>query len=652
MKNEFVLAFNEVLEEKGLPKETILEALAHALVSAYRKSTNVSSAQDIKALINLDHGEFLILAEKEVVESVQNDLTEVTLDVAKQFDADAEIGDLVMVDSTPEDFGRVAAQNARQVIQEKIRQAEYAAQIEYYEKQLGEIISGIVQASNSQGMTIGLELNAEGTMPRKELIPFERFRVHDRVRALVAEIKETGRGPQIILSRTHRDFLRRLLENEVPEIFHGVVEIRSIAREPGHRAKVAVSASQQGIDPVGACVGQRGVRIQAIVRELHDEKIDVIEWNADPTAFIAKAISPARVNGVYLKEGVDGSKNALVVVPEDQLSLAIGRDGQNARLAAKLTGWRIDIKSLPESVSDWLFALQNKEEYKELAKEETEVVAQIEDIMARKADGRVITPEEYDVMSKFNDRLEGYATRKQQAEIEKQQKIHDEAMATIPQGAFELDLSDLNLPANIIEALVEAGFDNAGKLVFTSKIDENALLEISGVGPKTLEIINEFAEKLPDLVPEPEEPEEEVVEAEAVEEAAAAEEEQPVEEESKEEAEAEAEMTEEASAEAKVEESAVPVEEGEEKPSGDMSFDELFKIDSEKYEPVDENLEEDDEEEEDEVDEDGKPTGKKKKKKKKTKKYRELEYDPDRDIVISKKKHKRDENDWGGWVDV
>ena len=651
MKNEFVLAFNEVLEEKGLPKETILEALAHALVSAYRKSTNVSSAQDIKALINLDHGEFLILAEKEVVESVQNDLTEVTLDVAKQFDADAEIGDLVMVDSTPEDFGRVAAQNARQVIQEKIRQAEYAAQIEYYEKQLGEIISGIVQASNSQGMTIGLELNAEGTMPRKELIPFERFRVHDRVRALVAEIKETGRGPQIILSRTHRDFLRRLLENEVPEIFHGVVEIRSIAREPGHRAKVAVSASQQGIDPVGACVGQRGVRIQAIVRELHDEKIDVIEWNADPTAFIAKAISPARVNGVYLKEGVDGSKNALVVVPEDQLSLAIGRDGQNARLAAKLTGWRIDIKSLPESVSDWLFALQNKEEYKELAKEETEVVAQIEDIMARKADGRVITPEEYDVMSKFNDRLEGYATRKQQAEIEKQQKIHDEAMATIPQGAFELDLSDLDLPANIIEALVEAGFDNAGKLVFTSKIDENALLEISGVGPKTLEKINEFAEKLPDLVPEPEEPEEEVVEAEAVEEAAAAEEEQPVEEESKEDAEAEAEMTEEATAEAKVEESAVPVEEGEEKPSGDMSFDELFKIDSEKYEPVDENLEEDDEEE-DEVDEDGKPTGKKKKKKKKTKKYRELEYDPDRDIVISKKKHKRDENDWGGWVDV
>ena len=185
-------------------------------------------------------------------------------------------------------------------IQQKIRDAENEAQIAYYEKQLGEIISGVVQAANSTGLTIALELNAEGAMPRKEMIPKEHFRVHDRVRGLVAEIKESGRGPQIVLSRTHRDFLRRLLENEVPEIYHGVVEIRSIAREPGQRAKVAVSAAQQGIDPVGACVGQRGVR-KAIVRELHDEKIDVIEWNSDPTVFISKAISPARVNGVYLR---------------------------------------------------------------------------------------------------------------------------------------------------------------------------------------------------------------------------------------------------------------------------------------------------------------------------------------------------------------
>jgi N utilization substance protein A len=658
MKNEFVLAFNEVLEDKGLPKETILEALAHALVSAYRKSTNVSSAQDIKALINLDEGEFSILAEKEVVESVQNDMTEVDLKTAKKFDAEANIGDLVMVDSTPENFGRVAAQNARQVIQEKIRQAEYAAQIEYYEKQLGEIISGIVQASNSQGMTIGLELNAEGTMPRKEMIPYERFRIHDRVRALVAEIKETGRGPQIILSRTHRDFLRRLLENEVPEIFHGVVEIRSIAREPGHRAKVAVSTTQQGIDPVGACVGQRGVRIQAIVRELHDEKIDVIEWNSDPTAFIAKAISPARVNGVYLKESIDGSKNALVVVPEDQLSLAIGRDGQNARLAAKLTGWRIDIKSLPESVSDWLFALQNNADLKELAEEEKEATAQVEDIMARKADGRVITPEEYDVMIKFNDRLESYATRKQQAELKEQKQLRDEALESIPQGAFDLDISESGLPANIIEALIEAGFGTAGKLVLTSKIEPDALLEVSGFGPKSLEKIAEFAEKLPDLVPEPEEVEEVVEEQEALVEEAEVE---PAAEEAVEEAEPETaeEITAEAGEEEEVAAEGVEVEaeaeaeaeeKAEEPASEELSFEEMFSIKSDSFEPEEvETEEEDDDDEDEDTEAKDKPSKKKKKKKQRVKRFRELEYDPDLDRVVAKKKHKRDDSSWNEW---
>ncbi len=505
MKNEFALAFNEVLEEKGLPKETILDALAQALVSAYRKSVNASNAQDIKARINLDKGEFAILVEKEVVESVENDLTEVTLDKAIISDPNAQLGDVVMVDSTPEDFGRVAAQQARQVIQQKIRDAENQAQVSYYEKQLGEIISGVVQATNAQGLTIALELNAEGSMPRKEMIPREHFRIHDRVRAVIAEIKESGRGPQIILSRTHRDFLRRLLENEVPEIFHGVVEIRSISREPGQRAKVAVSATQQGIDPVGACVGMRGVRIQTIVRELHDEKIDVIEWNADPTLFISKAISPARVNGVYLRETVDGQKNALVVVPEDQLSLAIGRDGQNARLAAKLTGWRIDIKSLPESISDWLFNLQNKEELKEIAIEEKEAIVQAEEIMSRKAEGRVISPEEYDTLAAFNDRLERRSVRKQQEKFEKYQKMHKEAFDLLPKGAFEIGIEGTGLPLNIQDALREAGFDNAGKLILASQTNPDAILEISGIGPKTLERIAEFAEELPNLVPHVEE---------------------------------------------------------------------------------------------------------------------------------------------------
>src|SRR5512135_274770 len=282
MKNEFTLAFNEVLEEKQLPKDVILKALESAMVSAYRRAVNASTAQHVEAKIDPETGKVQIFAEKEVVDAVQDNRTEVTLIEAKRYSAEAELGSMVVVESTPHDFGRVAAQTARQVIQQRIRDAERAAQKAFFEKQLGEIVSGLTQAINSQGLSVGLEMRAEGTMARKDMIPGERFRLHDRVRALIAEVKDSPRGPQIVLSRTHRDFLRRLLENEVPEIYHGVVEIRSIAREPGERAKVAVAATQQGIDPVGACVGIRGVRIQAIVRELHDEKIDVIEWNPDP----------------------------------------------------------------------------------------------------------------------------------------------------------------------------------------------------------------------------------------------------------------------------------------------------------------------------------------------------------------------------------
>ena len=323
------------------------------MVSAYRRAVNASNAQQVEAKIDLETGKVTIYADKEVVDQVQDPRTEVTLAEARRYNPEAEFGQMVVVESTPRDFGRVAAQTARQVIQQRIRDAERQMQLSFYDKQIGEIVSGIIQAVNAQGLTVGLEMRAEGSMPRKEMIPGERFRVHDRVRALLSEVKDTPRGPQIILSRTHRNFLRRLLENEVPEIYHGIVEIRSIAREPGERAKVAVFATQQGIDPVGACVGIRGVRIQAIVRELHDEKIDVIEWNADPALYIAKALSPARVLGVYLNEKNSGGKTATVVVPEDQLSLAIGRDGQNARLAAKLTAGASTSRACPKRPRMW-----------------------------------------------------------------------------------------------------------------------------------------------------------------------------------------------------------------------------------------------------------------------------------------------------------
>lgn len=412
MKNEFILAFNEVLEEKQLPKEVILKALESAMVSAYRRSVNASTAQLVEAKIDPETGKVTIFAEKEVVDSIQDSRTEVTLTEALRYQPDAEIGSMVTVESTPEDFGRVAAQTARQVIQQRIRDAERQAQLAFYQKQLGEIVSGLIQAINAQGLTIGLEMRAEGNISRKDMIPGERFRIHDRVRSLVAEVKDSTRGPQIILSRTHRDFLRRLLENEVPEIYHGVVEIRSIAREPGQRAKVAVSATQQGIDPVGACVGIRGVRIQAIVRELHDEKIDVIEWNSDPAVFIAKAISPARVVGVYLNDHSGNGKTATVVVPEDQLSLAIGRDGQNARLAAKLTGWRIDIKSVSEAAADTINRMQNDSAFAEMATVESDTIASIEGFLAKRAEGRPLNPEEFDQMSQFVDRIERRVARR------------------------------------------------------------------------------------------------------------------------------------------------------------------------------------------------------------------------------------------------
>ena len=243
MKNEFLLAFNEVLEEKKLPKEVILDAVQAAMVSAYRRTVNASNAQHVDAVVDPETGNVLIYAEKEVVDSVEDDRTEVSLNDAVQVEAEAEIGSMVVVETTPQNFGRVAAQTARQVIQQRIREAEREAQHEHFSSQLGEIVSGVVQAINHAGITLGLDMKAEGLMPRNQMIPGERFRVHDRVRTLLLEVKTSPRGPQIILSRSHKNFLRRLLENEVPEIYHGMVEIRSIAREPGEHIEGGVPCS-------------------------------------------------------------------------------------------------------------------------------------------------------------------------------------------------------------------------------------------------------------------------------------------------------------------------------------------------------------------------------------------------------------------------
>ncbi|MHC1740723.1 MAG: transcription termination factor NusA [Anaerolineaceae bacterium] len=628
MKNEFTLAFNEVLEEKGLPKEIIVKALESAIISAYNRSVKTDVARNVQASIDLETGKITIFAEKEVVEEVENPVTEVSLAEARKYDAAAELGGLVMVDATPADFGRVAAQTARQVIQQRIRDAERQAQLVFYEKQLGEIVNGVVQAVGPTGLTIGLEMKTEASMPRKEMIAGERFHIHERVRALVSEVKDNQRGPQIILSRTHRNFLRRLLENEVPEIFHGIVEIRSIAREPGERAKVAVSATQQGIDPVGACVGIRGVRIQAIVKELHDEKIDVIEWNADPAIFIAKAISPARVNGVYLNEQKSGGgKTATVVVPEDQLSLAIGRDGQNARLAAKLTSWRIDIKSLPEAASDTLYKLQNDPSVGALIEAEKENIARMEELLARKADGRPLTPEEYDFMAKFVDRIEKRAITQTAEQKKADEDRFVELKKGLPASAFETSILDSGLPEHVAYTLQEAGYATAGDLAIQMKVNADNILRLQGIGPKSMDSIKLLMTTLEEQF---------AAESAAELEKAAVVETPVVEPEANVEVASDSEKSEvslEPSVESVEEQDEFEKVETEAVPEAEPSLEEIFSLRPEVLENV-----ASDEDEED---------GKDDKKKKKKSKHVEVVYDPDRDLTVVTKKHKR--GDDGGW---
>lgn len=621
-KSDFALAFNEVIEEKQLAKDVVVSAIESAMVSAYRRAVGASTAQHVEAKLDPETGAVMVYAEKEVVEdSVVDERTEVLLDEARKVNPEAQPGDMVVVESTPADFGRVAAQTARQVIQQRIREAERSNQMEYFQRQEGEIVSGLVQAVNAQGITIGLDMKAEGLMPNNQKIPGERLKLHDRVRAVVMEVKDGTRGPQIILSRAHRNFLRRLLENEVPEIYHGIVEIRAISREPGARAKVAVSATQPGIDPVGACVGIKGVRIQAIVKELHDEKIDIIQWDQDPAVYITKAISPARVAGVYLSDE-EGARTATVVVGEDQLSLAIGRDGQNARLAAKLTGWRIDIKSLTEAATDSLAKLQGDAELSAMLPAAVEMVPQIQEILAKKAEDRPITPEEYTSLGQFMDRVERRMIQvKEEAAREADERIAS-LRAEIPEAAFAMPLDQAGVKEHIFNILTEAGYETVGQLMFDLKSEPNKVLGLAGIGAKAIQNIEESLAALsfPEPEPEPEAVKEEEPVA-AVEEVAA--EVLPV----------EATPEVEKQAERKKEAKKVVEEEEDEHAKDGVSLDELFQMKPEMFQA--------------EVNPDNESDDKKKDKKGK-KKSVALEFDEELGEVVSRKKHKRGEDDDDG----
>ncbi len=340
MNKEFFDALEELSIEKGINKDYLLDAIENALVTAYKK--NFNSSENVKIVVDENNATIKVYSLKEVVEEVFDPAIEIDLDSARKIDKKAKMEDVVEVEITPKDFGRISAQTAKQVIVQKIREAEREIVFSEYSDRQGEIVSGLVQKVDKNVIIVDLG-RLEGILTLNEQIPTEIYEVNDRIKAYVLEVQKSSRGvPQMLISRTHPGFVRRLLELEIPEIYEGLIEIKNIVREPGSRTKVAVYSTDPNIDPVGSCVGPRGTRIQNIINELKNEKIDIVEWSEDPVQYIASALSPATVLAVDLDEENMTSK---VVVPDSQLSLAIGKDGQNARISAKLTGWKIDIKS-------------------------------------------------------------------------------------------------------------------------------------------------------------------------------------------------------------------------------------------------------------------------------------------------------------------
>jgi len=339
MKSDFLIAITQIAAEKNLPKEVVLQAVETALISAYKKDSEVTG--NIVVRIDRNNGNVQVFAQKAVVEEVEDERVDIALKEARRIQPDAQLGDILEFEITPANSGRIAAQTAKQVVLQRLREAEREMVYEEFSNREGDIVSGVIQRVDARQVIVDLG-KTEGVLPPNEQVRTEHYRPGTRMKFYLVEVHKSAKGPQLILSRTHKNLLKRLFELEVPEIYKGTVEIKSIAREPGYRSKVAVSARQEGVDPVGSCVGLRGIRIQNIVNELGGERIDVVQWDTNPARFVANALSPAQVSGVSVSQE---DNTASVMVPDRQLSLAIGKEGQNARLAAKLTGWRIDIKS-------------------------------------------------------------------------------------------------------------------------------------------------------------------------------------------------------------------------------------------------------------------------------------------------------------------
>ena len=337
-------ACEQLEREKGIPKEILINSLCDAMVAAYKKQMKNKDLDNIEAILDEQSGEIGVFSTKVVVDKVEDDETQISLKDAKEIDESVELEDEVKIEVTPENFGRIAAQAAKQVITQRIREAERNLIMAEFMEKKGTLTTGIIQRVENRNVIVNIG-KTDAIMPFREQIPGEYYKSGTRIRVFVVNVKETNRMPQVIVSHAHPEIVRELFELEVPEIEDGIVEIKSIAREAGYRTKIAVWSNDPDVDSIGACVGPRGSRIQTIVNELKNEKIDIVRYSEDPVEFIVNALSPARILSVDILADSDEAKEALVVVPNDQLSLAIGREGQNVRLAHKLTGWKIDIKS-------------------------------------------------------------------------------------------------------------------------------------------------------------------------------------------------------------------------------------------------------------------------------------------------------------------
>lgn len=339
MSNELLDALDILEKEKGISRDLIVEAIEAALISAYKR--NFNQAQNVRTDFNMQTGTMRVFARKDVVDEVFDSRLEISLEEARSINPSYDIGDVVEIEVTPKDFGRIAAQTAKQVVTQRVREAERGIIYEEFADRQDDIMTGIVQRKDHRYAYVSLG-KAEALMPVNEQMPNEQYNHNDRIKVYITKVEKTTKGPQIFVSRTHPNLLKRLFELEVPEIYEGVVEIKSVAREAGDRSKISVHSDNPEVDPVGACVGPKGARVQAVVDELKGEKIDIVKYSSDPVEFVANALSPSKVLDVIVNEE---EKSTTVIVPDYQLSLAIGKRGQNARLAAKLTNWKIDIKS-------------------------------------------------------------------------------------------------------------------------------------------------------------------------------------------------------------------------------------------------------------------------------------------------------------------